>query len=68
VSLGPENAVAEAAGAKLSGAKAQALYRSIFLYYLRGRRARLLTGADWSMERTIGRLGFDTSGRPADRR
>lgn len=63
VSLGPENAVAEAAGAQFSGAKAQALYRSIFLYYLRGRRARLLTGADWSMERTIGRLGFDTSGR-----
>lgn len=67
VSLGPENAVAEAAGAKFSGAKAQALYRSIFLYYLRGRRARLLTGADWSMERTIGRLGFDTSRRLADR-
>lgn len=67
VSLGPENAVAEAAGAKFSGAKAQALYRSIFLYYLRGRRARLLTGADWSMERTIGRLGFDTSGRLAGR-
>lgn len=63
VSLGPENAVAEAAGARFSGAKAQALYRSIFLYYLRGRRARLLTGADWSMERTIGRLGFETSGR-----
>lgn len=68
VSLGPENAVAEAAGSRLSGVKAQALYRSIFLYYLRGRRARLLTGADWSMERTIGRLGFDTSGRLADRR
>lgn len=67
VSLGPEDAVAEAAGAKFSGAKAQALYRSIFLYYLRGRRARLLTGADWSMERTIGRLGFDTSGRLAER-
>lgn len=63
VSLGPENAVAEAAGARFSGAKAQALYRSIFLYYLRGRRARLLTGVDWSMERTIGRLGFETSGR-----
>ncbi|WP_047866458.1 NAD(P)/FAD-dependent oxidoreductase [Rubrobacter aplysinae] len=68
VSLGPESAVAEAAGAKFSGPKAQALYRSIFLYYLRGRRARLLTGADWSMERTIGRLGFDTTGRLADRR
>ncbi len=63
VSLGPENAVADAAGAKFSGARAQALYRSIFLYYLRGRRARLMTSADWSMERTIGRLGFDTSGR-----
>lgn len=63
VSLGPENAVADAAGAKFSGARAQALYRSIFLYYLRGRRARLMTGADWPMERTIGRLGFDTSGR-----
>ena len=63
VSLGPENAVADAAGAKFSGARAQALYRSIFLYYLRGRRSRILTSADWSMERTIGRLGFDTSGR-----
>ena len=63
VSLGPESAVAEAAGARFSGARAQALYRSIFLYYLRGRRARFLTAADWSMERTIGRLGFDTSGR-----
>ncbi|MDN5698376.1 MAG: hypothetical protein L0G70_10435, partial [Rubrobacter sp.] len=63
VSLGPENAVAEAAGARFSGAKAQALYRSIFLYYLRGRRARLMAGADWSMERAMGRLGFDVSGR-----
>jgi NADH dehydrogenase len=68
VSLGPESAVAEAAGVKFSGVKAQALYRSIFLYYLRGRRARLLTGADWSMERTIGRLGFDTTGRRTNQR
>lgn len=58
VSLGPESAVAEAVGAKLRGPAAQALYRSIFLYYLKNRRHRFLTTADWAMERTIGRLGF----------
>lgn len=61
VSLGPENAVAKVAGVRFHGVRAQALYRSTFLYYLRSRRARLLTGADWSMERTLGRLGFDAS-------
>ena len=60
VSLGPESAVAEAVGAKFRGPAAQALYRSIFLYYLKDRRHRILTGADWAMERTIGRLGFGT--------
>lgn len=60
VSLGPESAVAEAIGAKFRGPAAQALYRSIFLYYLKDRRHRFLTGADWAMERTIGRLGFGT--------
>ncbi|MBA3424131.1 MAG: NAD(P)/FAD-dependent oxidoreductase [Rubrobacter sp.] len=60
VSLGPESAVAEAVGAKFRGPAAQALYRSIFLYYLKDRRHRFLTGADWAMERTIGRLGFGT--------
>jgi NADH dehydrogenase len=57
VSLGPESAVAEALGRKLRGAAAQALYRSIFLYYL-GRRDRLLTASDWAMERPLGRLGL----------
>ncbi|MGI8910376.1 MAG: NAD(P)/FAD-dependent oxidoreductase [Rubrobacteraceae bacterium] len=60
VSLGPESAVAEAVGAKLRGPAAQALYRSIFLYYLKDRRHRILTASDWAMERTIGRLGFGT--------
>ena len=58
VSLGPEGGVADAVGLKLRGPAAQALYRSVFLYYLKSRRDRLLTGADWAMERTIGRLGF----------
>jgi NADH dehydrogenase len=58
VSLGPESAVAEALGIRIKGAAAQALYRSVLLYYLKGRRGRILTGADWAMERTIGRLGF----------
>ncbi len=58
VSLGPESAVADAVGLKLRGPAAQALYRSVFLYYIKSRRDRLLTGADWAMERTIGRLGF----------
>jgi NADH:quinone reductase (non-electrogenic) len=58
VSLGPESAVAEVVGVRLKGPAAQALYRSILVYYLKGRRGRILTGADWAMERTIGRLGF----------
>lgn len=65
VSLGPESAVAEVLGRKLEGAAAQALYRSVLLYFLKSRRDRVLTGADWAMERTIGRLGFERSSRPA---
>ncbi len=59
VSLGPESGVADPLGIKIKGRAAQALYRSIFLYYMRSYRGRLLTGADWAMERTLGRLGFD---------
>jgi NADH:ubiquinone reductase (H+-translocating) len=59
VSLGPESAVGDPLGIKLKGRAAQALYRSILLYYMKGRRERILTGADWAMERTLGRLGFD---------
>jgi NADH dehydrogenase len=44
------------------GAPAQALYRSIFLYYMKSRRDRILTGADWAMERTLGRVGFGAPG------
>jgi NADH:ubiquinone reductase (H+-translocating) len=58
VSLGPESAVADAVGLKLRGPAAQALYRSVLLYYLKSRRDRLLTGADWAMERSLGRVGF----------
>jgi NADH dehydrogenase len=58
VSLGPESAVADAVGFKLRGPAAQALYRSVLLYYIKSRRDRLLTGADWAMERTLGRVGF----------
>jgi NADH:ubiquinone reductase (H+-translocating) len=58
VSLGPESAVADAVGLRLRGPAAQALYRSVLLYYMKSRRDRLLTGADWAMERTLGRLGF----------
>lgn len=65
VSLGPESAVGEALGVKLRGLAAQALYRSIFLYYLKRSRDRVLTGADWTMERTVGRVGF---GAPDGRR
>jgi NADH dehydrogenase len=61
VSLGPESAVAEALGVRLKGPAAQALYRSVLLYYLKSRRDRILTGADWAMERTIGRVGFGAS-------
>ena len=59
VSLGPESAVAEAVGTKLRGPAAQALYRSIFLYYLKRSRDRVLATSDWAMERTLGRVGFD---------
>lgn len=65
VSLGPESAVGEALGVKLRSLAAQALYRSIFLYYLKRSRDRVLTGTDWAMERTVGRVGF---GAPAGRR
>jgi NADH dehydrogenase len=58
VSLGPESAVAEALGVRLKGPAAQALYRSILLYYLKSRRDRILAASDWAMERTIGRVGF----------
>jgi NADH dehydrogenase len=60
VSLGPESAVAEAVGAKLRGPAAQILYRSIFLYYLKRSRDRVLATSDWAMERTLGRVGFST--------
>jgi NADH:ubiquinone reductase (H+-translocating) len=43
---------------RLKGAAAQALYRSILLYYLRSRQHRILTASDWVMERTMGRVGF----------
>lgn len=59
VSLGPESAVADAVGLRLRGAPAQALYRSVLLYYMKSRRDRILTGADWAMERALGRVGFD---------
>lgn len=58
VSLGPESAVADAVGLRLRGAAAQALYRSVLLYYMKSRRDRILTGVDWAMERTLGRVGF----------
>ena len=63
VSLGPESAVGEAVGVKLRGPAAQALYRSIFLYYLKRSRDQVLTGVDWAMERTVGRVGFGASER-----
>lgn len=65
VSLGPESAVADAVGLRLRGPAAQALYRSVFLYYMKSRRDRILTGADWAMERTLGRLGFGSPRQPA---
>ncbi len=58
VSLGPESAVADPLGVRLRGPAAQALYRSVFLYYMKSRRGRVLTSADWAMERTLGRVGF----------
>ena len=66
VSLGPESAVADAIGLKLRGPAAQALYRSVFLYYMKSRRDRLMTGADWAMERALGRLGFQSEKRHPD--
>ena len=66
VSLGPESAVADAVGLKLRGPAAQALYRSVFLYYMKSRRDRLMTGADWAMERALGRLGFQSEKRGMD--
>jgi NADH dehydrogenase len=59
VSLGPERAVADALGVRLTGAAAQALYRGVLLYYLKSRRVRVLAASDWAMERTLGRVGFD---------
>jgi NADH dehydrogenase len=61
VSLGPESAVAEALGVRLKGSAAQALYRSVLMYYLKSRRDRILAASDWAMERTIGRVGFGAS-------
>jgi NADH dehydrogenase FAD-containing subunit len=58
VSLGPEYGVADPLGVRIRGRAAQALYRSIFLYYMKSTRGRILTGADWAMERTLGRVGF----------
>ena len=65
VSLGPDSAVADPLGVKLKGRAAQALYRSIFLYYMRSSRGRLLTGVDWAMERSLGRIGFDLGRSPS---
>ncbi len=65
VSLGPENAVADPLGVRLKGAAAQALYRSVLLYYLKSRRDRVLAASDWAMERTIGRVGFEAD-RPTN--
>ncbi len=65
VSLGPESAVADPVGVKLKGRAAQALYRSVFLYYMKSSRGRLLMGADWAMERTLGRVGFDNGQQPS---
>lgn len=65
VSLGPESGVADPVGLKIRGRAAQALYRSIFLYYIKSSRGRLLTGADWAMERTLGRVGFDLAPQPS---
>lgn len=67
VSLGPEGAVGDPLGVRLKGRAAQVLYRSIFLYYMNGRK-RILTGADWAMERSLGRLGFDLKPSAFNRR
>ncbi len=58
VSLGPESAVGDPFGTRVRGPAAQALYRSILLYYLKSRRDRVLAASDWAMERTLGRVGF----------
>ena len=65
VSLGPESGVADPLGVRTRGRAAQALYRGVLLYFLKGSRGRLLTGADWAMERTLGRVGFDYGGKRA---
>ncbi|WP_119067411.1 NAD(P)/FAD-dependent oxidoreductase [Rubrobacter indicoceani] len=57
VSLGPEDAAADALGEKFSGPQAHRLYRSVLLYYLRGRKNRALVASEWGMRR-LGRLGF----------
>jgi NADH:ubiquinone reductase (H+-translocating) len=59
VSLGPGSAVAEAAGVRLKGRAAHALYRSVLLYYLKSHRGRILTASDWAMDRTVGRVRFE---------
>jgi len=65
VSLGPESGAADPLGVKLRGRSAQALYRSSLLYYIKSRRGRLFMGADWAMERTLGRVGFEFGCQPA---
>lgn len=57
VSLGPDDAVADALGRRLEGRAAHRLYQSVLLYYLRGRTSRTLTASEWAMRR-LGRLGF----------
>jgi NADH dehydrogenase len=57
VSTGPDSAIAEVTGRRFEGRAAQALYRSVLLYYM-DRRERILTTADWAMDPTLGRLGF----------
>jgi NADH dehydrogenase len=64
VSLGPESGVADPLGVKIKGRAAQALYRSVFLYYMKSSRGRLLTGADWAMDRILGRVGFTPDRQP----
>jgi hypothetical protein len=32
---------------------------------MKSRRGRLLTGTDWAMERTLGRVGFEFSRQPS---
>ena len=65
VSLGPQSGVADPLGVQTKGHAAQALYRSVFLYYMKSSRGRILTGADWAMERTLGRVGFADSRQSA---